>query len=260
MNVIIAAIIGGILLLWGGIVGLLRMIDLFERKHILFLGAYTTLVAGCVMGLVLYTNYERQKENRRELQTQMNEFSKRLSDLSDKLVNQLEEKADLTASEFEIRVKLQNETKNHAETQKELETKQEEYSALKQTLDGQLAAQRKYQAEVDQKLDERFQKEETRYQNIQERLGIHERSLQTAQKQLGALQDDLSRLNNETTALQKTQSSLLAKVTNNQQILESKNQDLAQKVDALSRNQAAFHQDLNAIKSQVDSLYTWRKK
>ena len=212
------------------------------------------------MGLVLYTNYERQKENRRELQNQMTEFSKRLSDLSDKLVGQLEEKADLTASEFEIRVKLQNEVLNHAETREELDAKHEEYGALKQTLDGQLATQRKYQAEVNQKLDERFQQEETRYQKIQEFLNVHKRSLQTAQKQLGALQDDLSRLSNETTALQKTQSSMLAKVNNNQQILERKNQDLAKKIETLTRNQASFQQDLNAIKTQVDSLYTWRKK
>ena len=260
MNVIIAAVVGGILLLWGGIVGLLRVIDLFERKHILFLGAYTTLVAGCVMGLVLYTNYERQKENRRELQNQMTEFSKRLSNLSEKLVGQLEEKADLTASEFEIRVKLQNEVKNHTDTQLALVAKNEEYADLKETLDGQLATQRKYQAEVDQKLDERFKQEETRYQNIQKLLNTHESSLQIAKKQLGALQDDLSKLNNETTALQKTQSSLLAKVSNNQQILERKNQDLATKIETLTRNQASFQQGLNAIKTQVDSLYTWRQK
>ena len=60
--VIIAALIVGALLLWGGILGLLRIVDLFESKLILGLGAYMTLVSGLVMGLVLFTANERQKE------------------------------------------------------------------------------------------------------------------------------------------------------------------------------------------------------
>ena len=260
MNIIIAAILGGILLLWGGIAGLLRMVDFFERKHIVIFGAYTTLVASCVMGLVLYTNYERQKEHRRELQEQMNEFSRRLNQLSERLVGQLEEKANLTASEFEIRVKLQNEERNHARTKALVETGKQEYGALKKTLDGQLAAQRKYQEELNLEMAKRFQQEETRYQTLQESIEGNKRTLQTSQRQLASLQDDLSRLNNETAALQKTQTNLLARVNNNQQIVETKTQELAQKVEVMTRNQAAFHQDLNAIKPQVDSLYTWTKK
>jgi hypothetical protein len=113
VNIIIAAVVGGIVLIWGGIIGLLKVVDMFERKHIYLLGAYSTLVASSVMGLVLYTNYERQKEHRQDLTNQMNEFSTRLNALSTRLVAQLEEKANLTQSEFEVRRDLQNERTNH---------------------------------------------------------------------------------------------------------------------------------------------------
>ena len=45
MNVIIAAIAGGIVLIWTGVLGLLRIVDVLERKHIFLLGTYATLVA-----------------------------------------------------------------------------------------------------------------------------------------------------------------------------------------------------------------------
>ena len=130
MNIIIAAIAGGIILIWGGIIGLLRVVDMLERKHIFLLGAYATLVAGCVMGLVLYTNYERQKENRQELMDQMNEFSSRLNALSARLAAQLEEKANLTQSEFEVRRDLQNERTNHERAREELANQIKANSAL----------------------------------------------------------------------------------------------------------------------------------
>ena len=140
MNIIIAAVVGGILLVWGGFLGLIRVVDMFERKHILLLGAYTTLVVGCVMGLVLFTNYERQKENRLELQSQMTEFSTRLSELSTRLVSQLEEKADLTASEFEIRSRLQNEQEHHKRTRNELATQLDKNNALENKVESERRA------------------------------------------------------------------------------------------------------------------------
>jgi len=256
VSVIIAAVVGGILLLWGGIVGLLRVVSQFERKHVLLLGAYTTLVAASVMGLVLYTNYERQKQHRQELQEQMNEFSRRLNQLSEKLVSQLEEKADLTASEFEIRVQLQNEKANHERTRNELEARKEEYAKLKRSLDSELAAHRRERDEQNLRLNEQFQKEEVRYQGVQELLEIHRRSLQTAQKQLSSLQEDLSRLNSQTSALQKTHNSLLGTVNGNRQILDLSKQQ----IDALVRSQAVLDKELGVVKVRIDSLYTWQKK
>ena len=134
MSTIIAAIVVGVLLLWGGIAGLLHLVELFERKHVLALGAYTTLVSGLVMGLVLFNSHERQKQHQRDLQAQMTAVTKRLSDLSERLVGQLSEKADLTASEFEIRAKLQTERSDHINTREELAEEQQQSDELKATL------------------------------------------------------------------------------------------------------------------------------
>ena len=155
VTTIIAAIAVGMILLWGGIAGLLHLVELFERKHVLALGAYTTLVAGLVMGLVLFNAHERQKEHQRDLQDQMATVTKRLSDLSERLVGQLAEKADLTASEFEIRANLQTERSQHANTRATLAEQEQQYAQLRTTLEGERKARLSYQQDINRKLDER---------------------------------------------------------------------------------------------------------
>ena len=248
MNIIIAAIVGGVLLLWGGFLGLIRVVDMFERKHVLLRGGYTTLVVSCVMGLVLFTNYERQREHRAELQEQMHEFSKRLSELSTRLVSQLEEKADLTASEFEIRSRLQNEQEHHKRTRSELATQLDQTNALQDKLAAERRARLRYQTETNAKLDERFQEEDSRHKDLTE---VHRRSLSAVQTQLSTLQDDLTKLQPRTASMENKQNSLLGKVNTGRQI-----QDLStQKLDALARSQAALYDDLTRTMAKVDSLY-----
>lgn len=260
MNVIIAAVIAAALLLWGGIAGLLRIVDRFERKHMLFLGAYATLVAGSVMSLVLYTNSERQKEHRRDLQAQMEDFSGRLNELSEKLVKQLDEKAQLTASEFEIRVKLQNEIKSRQRTQQELAAQIEEYRALKQTLDQELAAHRQYRDEVEQNRQERFAQEEARYRDLRDSFQVSQRALQTAQKQLSVLQEDLGDLNTQVAGMQKTQTALLARVNSNLEVFRDRTQELMDKIDTLADSQSGSRAEIDAIRTRVDSLFKWETK
>ena len=248
MNIVVAAIVVGVLLLWGGFLGLIRVVDIFERKHVLLLGAYTTLVVSCVMGLVLFTNYERQREHRAELQEQMHEFSKRLSELSTRLVSQLEEKADLTASEFEIRSRLQNEQEHHQRTRSELATQLDQNSSLQDKLAAERSARLRYQTDTNSKLDERFQEEERRHKDLSE---FHRRSLSSLQKQLSGLQDELTKLQTRTTSIEAKQNSLLGTVNTGRQI-----QDLStQKLDALARSQAALYDDLTRTMAEVDSLY-----
>ena len=120
MATIIAAIVVGLLLLWGGITALLRMVEIFERKHVLALGGYTSLVAGLVMGLVLFNANERQKQHRADLQAQVNIVTQKLGQLTERLMSQLAEKSELTASEFQIRANLQKERSDHERTQQDL--------------------------------------------------------------------------------------------------------------------------------------------
>ena len=249
MNVIIAAIAGGIVLIWGGIIGLLRVVDMFERKHIFLLGAYATLVAGCVMGLVLYTNHERQKEHRQELNNQMNEFSSRLNALSARLAAQLEEKANLTQSEFEVRRDLQNERSNHERTRQNLADQTEANSALESKLEAERRARLAYQQQTNKRLEDRFVQEDQRYREFTE---TQRRAQQTVQKQLGAMQGDLAKLSTTTASLDSKHNTLLGKVNTTREI-----QDLtAQKIDALARNQASLYDDLNKTMAEIDSLYS----
>ena len=256
MTTIIAAIAVGLLLLWAGILGLLKLVDFFERKHILSLGAYTTLVAGVVMGLVLFTIQERQKEHRRDMEKQIKAVTDELSELSSKMLAQLEEKADLTLSEFEVQSKYQREKAAHQRSQENLAQKNAEYEELDQVLGREREDRRKYQNEQNSKQEERFKKEEERYQEIRDFLQTHNRTIQNMQKQLASIQEETSKLNTQTAGLQAQQNTMLGKINAAKQV-----QDLnAQKVDALARSLATLHDDLASTMAAVDSLYKWKKK
>jgi chromosome segregation ATPase len=253
---IIAAIVVGVVLLWGGVLAMLKMVDLFENKHIIGLGAYTTLVASLVMGLVLVTIDERQKDHRRQMQEQMTGVTDNLDKLSAKLINQLSEKADLTASEFTIRAKLQNERITHDSTRTDLAQQMQLYSQVKGQLADAHQTNRNYQETQDRKLNERFQMEEKRYQDMKDFLQAQQRSLQTMQKQLASVQLETGKIKGQTAELQKKQNTLLGKVTGAKEAQDLNTQRLA----ALARSQAALHDDLNKTMAEVDSLYTWKKK
>ena len=249
MNVIIAAILGGVILVWGGFWSLLRIADPFERKHVLILAAYTTVVVGCIMGLVLFINHERQKEHRYQIEAQMEEFSNRLSELSTRLIGQLEEKADLTASEFEIRSLLQNEKDHHKRTRNQLATQIDHNNALQNKMDAERKERLRYQSDTDRKLEERFEQEDLRYQNLAD---THKRSLANVQAQLGPFNNKLTRLQEQTATLQRNQQSIIDKIA-----AARETQTLsAQKLDALARSQRALSNDLKQIMTQVDSLYS----
>jgi len=260
VRIIIAAVAAGLVLLWGGIVGLLRLVPQPERKHVLGLAAYATLVCGGMMALVLFVNYERQRESRRELQAQMDEFSGRLTALSEKLVRQLDEKAQLTASEFEIRARLQNEIKNHQRTQAELDAKSEEYRALKQTLDAELASHQKYRDQVEEQRQQRHAQEEARYAGLRESLETQQRAVQSLQKQLSAAQESMSTLGGQIAGLQKGQASLLAAASSNHDAVQSRMQSLEKKLEEALAAQAKARQDLDLMRAKIDSLYRWEKK
>ena len=256
MTTIIAAIAVGVLLLWGGIAGLLHLVELFERKHMLALGAYTTLVSGLVMGLVLFNAHERQKEHQRDLQDQMSVVTTRLSDLSERLVNQLAEKADLTASEFEIRANLQTERSQHGNTRDLLAEQQRQSEQLQTTLASERKLRLAYQEEMNRRLDERFAQQDEQQRSIRDFLDVHQRAVQGIQKQLASVQDDLTKLNTKTSEIATGQTNLLGRVTATREIGDLNQQ----KLEALARSQAALHDDLVRTMAQVDSLYSWKKK
>ena len=256
MTTIIAAIAVALFLLWGGIAGLLHLVELFERKHVIALGAYTSLVAGLVMGLVLFNSHERQKEHQRVLQDQMTAFSKRLSDLSERLISQLAEKADLTASEFEIRANLQTERANHENTRRQLAETEREKGQTRATLDRERKSRLAYQEATDRKLDERFAQQDERQLAIRDFLDVHQRAVQGILKRLASVQDDITKANIKAGEIASSQTKLLSQVTAARAVSDVN----AQQIEALVRSQAALYDDLVRTMAQVDSLYSWKKK
>lgn len=255
METIIAAIAVGVVLLWAGVIGLMRLVELYERKHLIGLGAYTTVVAGVVMGLVLFTADQRQKEHRRQLQEQMNENSTRLNDLADRLRAQLVEKADLTTSEFEVRAKLQNEIANHQTTRQTLAAQRDEYSTLEGVLTGERQARLAYQDSLNGVQQTRFEQEEARYKGLRDFLEVHRTTVGNMQKQLADVQGTLGQLRAQTGGLQNQQKNLLTQVGANLKGQE----DLGAKLATLEKQNQDLRHTLDRAQVKVDSLYKWQK-
>lgn len=245
MELLAAAIAAALLLLWGGIVTLLRLVPAPTPRHILGLGAYATLVVGAILGLVLYTLQERQREHRFELEKQMDTVTHRLDELGGRLVQQLEEKADLTASEFEFRARLQHEQEGHQRTQQEL-TQREELLAQEEQ------RRREYQAQMDRQVQDRFQREEERFQTLHGGLDHQQALLETLQRQLAALQQTTAQAAAQQAGLQRQQEGLAGKF----EALGSAQDRQAQQLQNLERQLEV----LARIRTAVDSLYHWKKK
>ncbi|MBI2505069.1 MAG: hypothetical protein HYW07_17770 [Candidatus Latescibacteria bacterium] len=245
MELLAAAIAAALLLLWGGIVTLLRLVPAPTPRHIIGLGAYATLVVGAILGLVLYTLQERQREHRFQLEKQMDTVTHRLDELSGRLVQQLEDKADLTASEFEFRARLQREQEGHQRTQQELAQREELLAEEEQR-------RRDYQSQTDRQLQDRFQREEERFQSLRGGLDNQRDLLESLQRQLAAIQQATGQLAAQNTGLQRHQEGLAGKLdalgaTQNRQAQQL--QGLQVELEMLSR-----------IRAEVDSLYFWKKK
>lgn len=256
METIVAAIAAALILLWGGVLALLKMVERFESRHVLGLGAYTMAVAGVVIGLVLFIAQERQREHRRELQEQMKRVTERLGDLSEQLVGQLAEKADLTASEFEVRSRLQNEKAAHKKTRANLGELNARYGDLEAKLEKERRARLQYQEGQNQQAAERFRKEEVRYEGIRGQLDLHRGTMKGMQTQLARIQDETARLNKQVSGLGATQNSLIGKMN-----ATAKGQDMnTGKIDAVARSQASLYREISRTMAQVDSLYRWKIK
>jgi chromosome segregation ATPase len=255
VEIIIAAITVGILLLWGGVLGLVKMVELFERKHILGLGAYTTLVAGLVMGLVLFNSNEAQKKHQLNLQAQMDENSKRLSQLGERLVGQLEEKANLTQSEFEAIDRMQDTTSVLNSTRQSLSQQKVLAAQIQQSLEKERQANKKYQDDVNRQLEERHQMEEKRYQDLYNSSQVQSRAIDSIQKKLANLQDETNRIKTQTAAMQNAQKNLLSKLNSNRQAQDQ----AAQQVAVIQKKLGTLSKTANKTSIQLNDLHKWGK-
>ena len=183
-------------------------------------------------------------------------MTERLGDLSERLVSQLAEKADLTASEFEVRSRLQNEKVAHKKTRGRLGELNARYSQLGEKLVKERRERLQYQEDQDQEAARRFRKEEERYEGIRDILDLHRDTMKGMQTQLARIQDVTTRLNKQVSGLSANQNSLMEKVDSAAEV-----QDLnSRKLDAVTRSQTSLYRELARTMVQVDSLYIWKRK
>ena len=186
----------------------------------------------------------------------MKGVTERLGDLSERLVSQLAEKADLTASEFEVRSRLQNEKVAHKQTRNRLGKLDARYGEIEAKLEKEHRDRLQYQEGQNRQAAERFRKEEERYEGIREVLDLHRSTMKGMQKQLARIQDETARLNKQVSGLSASQNSLIGKVSSTAEV-----QDLnTRKIDTVARSQASLYRDMTRTMAQVDSLYRWKRK
>ena len=122
MKIILLTVFGGLILLWAGVLALLKWISPIEEKHILGLGGYLSVVTALLIYLVINTSMTQQKaaltDTTALLSEQVDNFRIRLGEITERLMGQIAEKAELTQSEMEVRGNLQQGTsraRSHAE-------------------------------------------------------------------------------------------------------------------------------------------------
>ena len=122
MKIILLTVFGGLILLWAGVLALLKWISPIEEKHILGLGGYLSVVTALLIYLVINTSMTQQKaaltDTTALLSEQVDNFRIRLGEITERLMGQIAEKAELTQSEMEVRGNLQQERAEHAVTQR----------------------------------------------------------------------------------------------------------------------------------------------
>ena len=224
MKIIILATLGALVLLGVGIYIVWNFSErikiekrtyfrLEDRWFYGFLG-YTSVTVTIFLILVLQTSLTQQEKilvnTQTRFQDEMSAFRDRLSEQTDKLYSQLNEKAELTGSEIEVRGKLRNEMDQHRRTQEELHiTKdllnkaqtlfQNTYRAyvdslntersLHKSTQNQLERETRIHANTRSELD----KKEHNLTKAEERLNLQDRQLKDLNKLLDRAQDNAKR-------------------------------------------------------------------
>jgi chromosome segregation ATPase len=259
MKTILFTVLAGLLLLWAGVGALLKWIRPIEQKHILWLGGYASLVTGLLLFLVINTSMTQQKEAREGTATlvsaQMDDFRKKIGEYTERLMGQLEEKAELTESEMEVRGNLRQERSEHALSRERLAQTEQEVQAVAALRDKEQEAHFAYRDSLNTERAQhtdtrgRLQSEEQGHESTMNALGDTRRSLGKSEERAKSLANDVKRLR---TSVKKAESRAEKAENNEKKLLTGlKGQDaqLGQHTESLIRLQA-----------MVDSLYFKRFK
>jgi len=259
MKIILFTVLGGLLILWAGIGALLKWIEKIEQKHVLWLGGYTSLVTIVLLFLVINTSMTQQKAALEGTQTllseQVDNFRVRLGEITERLMGQIEEKAELTSSEMEVRGDLKQERAEHKLARKRLAQTEQEVQAISNLRDQERRAHFAYKDSLN---TERAQHNDTRTQ-LQGEMSAHSETrdkLGTTRRSLGKVEERAKGLSNDVKRLRKSVEQAEARADkaedNERKLLtQLKGQDsqLGQHTEALVK-----------LEAMVDSLYFKRFK
>ena len=258
MKIIILATLGALVLLGVGVYIIWNFSErikiekrtyfrLEDRWFYGFLG-YTSVTVTIFMILVLQTSLTQQEKilfnTQTRFQDEMSAFRNKLGEQTDKLYNQLNEKAELTGSEIEVRGKLRNEIEQHKRTQEDLHAVkgllnkaqmlyQGTYRAYTDSLNTERALHRTTQSHLD--------REKKRHANIRKEHDKKQRTLSKAEERLSLQNRQLKDLNK---LLDRAQ----ANTKKAQNISEQAAKRILQKADE-------HQQGLNLVQATADTIF-----
>ena len=259
MKTILFTILAGLLLLWAGIGAFLKWIPQIEQKHILWLGGYASLVTGLLIFLVINTSMSQQKaalEDTQELLSdQVDNFRIRLGEITERLMGQIEEKAELTESEMEVRGDLKRERAEHALARDRLAQTEEEVRAIAALHDTERRAHYAYVDSLNTErtthaaTQDRLQQEERAHGDTRDSLGKTRRSLGKAEERAKNLSSAVKRLNKSV-----GQAQVRAEKS------EENERNLLKQLKGAEAQLGRHTESLIRLQAMVDSLYFKRFK
>lgn len=218
MKIIILSTLGALILLGVGvyIVFQLSERDKIEGKSFFRLEnrwlygflAYTSVIVITFLVLILQTSLTRQEQTlentQARFQQELTAFRERLGDQTDRLMSQINEKAELTGSEVEVRGKLSNEIAHHQRTRKELAATREQLRLTQSDLNRETRAHRAYldslntERSLRASTQNRLEREEARHaksreilRNTRQKLDRANERLNVQNRQIKTLRSDL---------------------------------------------------------------------
>ncbi|MBS14506.1 MAG: hypothetical protein CME19_23325 [Gemmatimonadetes bacterium] len=259
MQTILFTVLAGLLLLWAGIGALLKWLRPIEDKHLLWLGGYASLITSLLLFLVINTSMTQQKVAREDtkslLSEQMDDFRKKLGEYTERLMGQIEEKAELTSSEMEVRGTLKQERALHSQTKQRLSETVEEVRAISSLHEKERRAHFAYRDSLNTERalhdDTRgsLKTEESAHKNTRDELGKTRRNLGKVEERTKGLSNDVKRLRK---SVERAESRAEKSENNEKELLarlKTHDGQLGQHTESLIRLQA-----------MVDSLYFKRFK
>ncbi|MDE2997913.1 MAG: hypothetical protein OXU79_02415 [Gemmatimonadota bacterium] len=148
MQIVFFAILGALILIWGGVFALTHWVSPLSRKHLLGFAGYVSVVSGAMVFLVIQTAIQQQdtamKDTRERLYGTVESIREKLDEQGAKLLDRTLEKVDLTKSEWEVRADLKEERSRHARTKADLKETRDRLRRTQAALTGEANARGAY--------------------------------------------------------------------------------------------------------------------